>query len=371
MNFHIRVDRFWLYYFVIRILYLIFTIFIYARLTTLGDTDRYLTAPLSSIADFKLLISSTQMMDAVGSIFGTLGGSNILTNLPFTLLSFFTIKWVIDKYHFRDYIDNRLLLIVLSLPNFCVWTSVCSKETVGLVFSAILGSLIIDFLNRDYSFKKKDYFAIYLCLIFKPQYLPFIAQGLVMIYIMNKYLKSVNSKVIFGCFVVFCNLAVLYLISDLINKYAGMMYMHFDDPNANSTRDNIWINDNDFFYEAPRGMFVAFFGPTFNEMLRSPVHLIAGMESVIILVLFLLLGSQLIYRLIFRYRLNVTVFFSYFIIITGISLLHYPFGIFNPGSAIRYRTNFLFLFILLFLYLCKEYALLKMKQKTSLAINND
>lgn len=371
MNFRIRVDRFWLYYFVIRIFYLVFTVFIYARLTTLGDTERYLTAPLSSITDITFFFSSTKMMDAIGSIFGLLGGSNVLTNLPFTLLSFFVIKWAVDKYHFRDYIDNRLLLCVLSLPNFCVWTSLCSKETVGLVFSAILGSLIINFLNGNYTFKKIHYIGMYLCLIFKPQYFPFIAQGLFVVYVMNRFLKSIRSKVFFGCFVIFCNLAVLYLISDLINQYAGMMYLHFDDPNANSTRENIWLKDNDFFYEAPRGMFVAFFGPTFAEMLRSPVHLIAGVESLVILILFLLLGSQLIYRLMYRYRLNATIFFSYFIIITGISLLHYPFGIFNPGSAIRYRTNFLFLFILLFLYLCKEYNLLRVKRELSLTINND
>ncbi len=133
-----------------------------------------------------------------------------------------------------------------------------------------------------------------------------------------------------------------------------MMYVHFDF-DGSSTRDNLWLKDNDFFYEAPRGMFVAFFGPTVSEMMHTPTHLIAGIESCILLMLFLILGSHFFYRLVYQYKLNVTLFFSYFIIITGIALLHYPFGIFNPGSAIRYRTNFLFLFILLFLYLQKTY----------------
>ena len=98
------------------------------------------------------------MMDAIGSIMGILGGSNVLTNLPFTILSFFTVKWIIDKYHFRQYINNRLLLFVLSLPNFCIMVQyICSKETVGLVFSAILGSFVLDFLSGNYSIKKKTY----------------------------------------------------------------------------------------------------------------------------------------------------------------------------------------------------------------------
>lgn len=357
----IQVNRFWYYYFIARIVYLLFAILIYARLTTLGDTNRYLTAPLSSIANPKLFISSTSMMDAIGSVFGILGGSNIITNVPFTLAAFFIIKWAIDKHRFREYINNKLLFCILCLPNFCIWTGVCSKECIGLIFSAILGSLILDFLNGNYSIKKKHWLAIYLCLIFKPQYFPFILQGLVMIYLMNKYIKSINGKLFLGFFVIFCNLLVLYLISDIVNQYADIMYLHFDDPNANSTRENIWIKENDFFYKAPKGMFVAFFGPTFSEMLRSPTHLIAGIESCAILTLLFILASQMIIRLLYKYKLNLVIFFSYFIIITGISLLHYPFGIFNPGSAIRYRTNFLFLFILLFLYISKYYNIFERK----------
>lgn len=362
MKYSIKVDKFWLYYFCIRIFYLFFSVLIYSRLTTLGDTNRYLTASLSSWADLGWLYSSTKMMDAIGSIFGILGGSNVVSNLPFTILSFCIIKWSIDKFHFRDSIDNRLLLLVISLPNFCVWTSVCSKETVGLFFSAILGSLVLDFLDGNYAIRKKHILAFYLCLVFKPQYLPFILQGLFLIYMMNKYLMSMRAKIFLGVLVILCNLLFLYLISDLINKYASIMYLHFDDPNANSTRENIWTEENDFFYEAPLGMFVAFFGPTLSEMLHSPVHLMAGLESCVILGLLLLLGSGLILRLLKKYRLNVIIFFSYFVIITGIALLHYPFGIFNPGSAIRYRTNFLYLFILLFLYLCKYYNLVNKKE---------
>lgn len=354
-RYSIRIERFWFTYFVIRIIYLIFTIYVYAKLTQLGDTARYLTASLSSLTDISLLWNSTKMMDAIGSIIGLLGGYNILSNLFFTLLSFFTIKWVIDKYDFRQYINNKLLLVILSLPNFCVWTSICSKETIGLLFSAILGSLILDFSNGYYVVKKRHILGIYLCLVFKPQYFPFIAQGLFLIYWMNRFCRTISGKIYLGCFIVLCNLIVLYLFKDVVNEYADVMYTHFNLSDAKSTRENLWLNDNDFFYEAPRGMFVAFFGPTLTEMLHSPTHLMAGIESFILLILFIVLGSRFLYRLFYNYKLNVTIFFSYFIIITGIALLHYPFGIFNPGSAIRYRTNFLFLFILLFLNLCKSY----------------
>lgn len=354
MKIIIKTEKFWRYYFIVRILYLFFAIFVYAKLTTLGDTERYLTAPLSVIST-SMLFNSTIMMDSIGSILGLLGGSNVITNLPATLLSYYTIKWAIDKFEFRKNVNNYLLFVILSLPNFCVWTGVFSKEMVGLVFSAILGTLFIDFLDGKYKIEKKHWFAMYLCMIFKPQYFPFILQGLVMVYLMNRYIKSVDWKMFLGCFVIFCNLACLYLISDIVNQYADIMYMYFDDPNAKSTRANPWTEENDFFYEAPAGMFIAFFGPTINEMMNSPTHMLAGIESIVILVLFLSLGFRLIIRCINSYKINVTIFFSYFVIITGIALLHYPFGIFNPGSAIRYRTNFFFLYILMFLYIKKYY----------------
>ena len=80
-------------------------------------------------------------------------------------------------------------------------------------------------------------------------------------------------------------------MKDVVNEYANMMYVHFDF-DGSSTRDNLWLKDNDFFYEAPRGMFVAFFGPTVSEMMHTPTHLIAGIESCILLMLFLILGSH-------------------------------------------------------------------------------
>lgn len=361
MKIKIKTDKFWRYYFIVRILYLFFAIFVYAKLTTLGDTERYLTSSMPPISPM-MFLNSTTMMDTIGSILGILGGSNVLTNLPATIISYYTIKWAIDKYEFRKYINNYLLFVILCLPNFCVWTGVFSKEMVGLVFSAILGSLFLDFLDGKYKIKKKHWLAMYLCLIFKPQYFPFIMQGLVMVYLMNRYIKSAKWKMFLGCLVIFCNLAVLYLISDIVNQYADIMYVHFDDPNAKSTRPNPWTEENDFFYQAPLGMFIAFFGPTISEMMGSPTHMMAGIESIIILVLFVSLGFRMIIRCMNSHKINVTIFFSYFVVITGIALLHYPFGIFNPGSAIRYRTNFFFLFVLMFLYVKKYYKLFYLTQ---------
>lgn len=361
MAFLYKVNRFWCYYFFIRIFYLFFAVFVYGNLTTLGDTERYLGNPIHF--SVSIFYNSTEMMDFIGGIVGTLsGGLNVISNLPFTLLSFYMIRWTIRELKLTGFINWYLLLLLLSLPNFCIWTSICSKEVFGLVFSAIFSVLIVNFLKDDYKIRLRDIFAAYLCLLFKPQYFPFILQGLLYIYFARKWCCTNGMRLVLGFLMLFCNGVFLYLIKDIVNEYAGLMYVHFSADEATSTRDNIFLHDNDFFTKAPLGMFTAFWGPTLKEMLEKPTHLIAGFESGVIFLLFLFLANRFIARFLILGWLNVTLFFSYFIIFSGICFLHYPFGIFNPGSAIRYRTNFLFLFIILLLYCWSYYKNLSLQQ---------
>lgn len=350
MKFIIKYNQFWAIYLGIRIFYLLFTILVYSRLSTLGDSGYYMTTGLHFSWD--TLINSTSFMSSIGGFFGYfLGGINVLSNLPFTLYSFWIVRWAIRKLELREYVPSYLLLILISLPNFCIWTSVCAKELAGLTFSAVYAVLIINFLKGDYKIRGRDILATYLCLMFKPQYFPFILQGLLYIYFAGKWCHSQRSKMILGLVFVGTNCLFLYLIREIINQYAGMMFVHFDMEMAKSTRENIFLADGDFFRYLPWGMFISFWGPTLGEMVEKPLHLIAGTESLIILSLFLILAGKFVARFLLLGKVNVTLFFSYFIIITGICFIHYPFGIFNPGSAIRYRTNFLFLFVVLLMYL--------------------
>ncbi|KAA6343363.1 hypothetical protein EZS27_008954 [termite gut metagenome] len=347
-----RINRFWFTYFFIRLFYLFFTVFIYRELTTLGDTGRYLNRGFNFSSS--MFYSSTDLMDCIGGFFGTLfGGNNIISNFFFMLLSFYIIRWTVEKLELKKHINEKLLLISISLPNFCIWTSVCSKEVVGLTFSAILAVLFINFFNGFYKIRKRDWIAFYLCLVFKPQYFPFIFQGLILIYLMHKLRKPL-SQLILGVTFITANLLALYLMKDIINEYTSQAYAHFNVSMAASTRDNVFVNDNDFFHKAPLGMFTAFWGPTIEEMLSKPTHLLAGIESLFIVCLFCFLLKDFFIDL-FRGRIIAVIAFSYFIVFSGICLLHYPFGIFNPGSAIRYRTNFIFLFLILLLYLYNYY----------------
>lgn len=351
----LKISRFWFIYFIIRLFYLFFSIFVYAKFTTLGDTERYLNAGFSF--SLSALYNSTAFMDMIGGTVGRiLGGNNVISNFPFMLISFCVIKWAIDILGIKKKENEFILLFILSLPNFCVWTSVCSKEIFGLLFSANFGVLIIHFLEGDYKLRKRDFWASYVCLLFKPQYYPFIAQGLLLIYLLNRQNKNWMYRLnVVGIFFI-VNVLVLYLMKDIINGYANIMPMHFMSFDGTSNRnEDIWLADNDFYKKAPLGMFIAFWGPTMSEMLAKNTHFLAGIESFTIIGIFFWMSKNIIFYFWRTLKFNLLIGFTYFIIITGICFLHYPFGIFNSGSAIRYRTNFLFLFILLFLYLHSKY----------------
>lgn len=351
----IRYNRFWGIYYIIRLFYLFFSIFVYANLTTLGDTERYLTASIELTPT--ILFNSTAQMDFVCGIIGKLlGGNNILSNFPFMLISFYMIKWSIEQLQFRNKIPNKLLLFILSLPNFCIWTSIASKETIGLVFSSILGVLVVNFLRGDYTIRKRDLFALYLCLVYKPQYSPFIIEGLICIIFIKKYLHKYNTRVAFIFFVIVANLSMLYAVRDTVNKYAEILPMHFISAEADSNKnENIWTYDDDFFIHAPMGIIEAFIGPTPQEMISKPTHFLAGIESIVLICLLFYFCHQPICKFLARLRFNMMFFISYTIIFIGICLLHYPFGIFNAGSAIRYRTNFIYMFILLSFHIYTYY----------------
>jgi len=350
MHIFSRLSRFWIYYFIIRFIYLLFAVLVYAQLTTLGDN--YLSAFIRPFS-WGIFYNSTHFMFFWGGIIATVFRENvILSNLPAMFISFFAVKWAVDKLELRKYVNNRLLLLMISFPNFSIWTSIWSKETFGLVFTAIIAVLIINFINGNYKIKKIDILAFYLCLLFNPQFMPFILQGLVFIFIANNLLKHKPMGQFWLAIVFLCiNVLFLYAIRDIVNMYAETMHSFFVFPEAGATRENIFLEENDFFRHLPRGMFISFFGPTLTEMVENPLHAIAGIESLFKIILFLYLSKYVLIGCLRKFHVFPVPVISYIMIFIGIGFIHYPFGIFNPGSAIRYRSRFIFLFIILLLYL--------------------
>ena len=343
----LRINKFWFTFSVVKIMYMFFALFFYTKFTSLGDTARYLSG--KTVGSATWYMNSTQMMDLLAYSFSIVLGP-VLANLPFVFLSLFGIIYAVRRLELSN---NELvpLLIILSLPSFGVWTSIASKESITVFYLGIVLGFIIDLSKHK---KIKNYtlifFSFYLCFIFKPQYLIAIIEIIIFLYICRRIKLSGLGKLILLLIFFIFSFLVLYVGRDIINELSFVMPLHFSS-GGNSTRINtIWIDDYDVFWNAPYGMFIGFFGPTFYEALSKTSHLLAFFESCLILIVFFYGILRLLLISIITQKFNIY-FFSVFIIATmWILFVHYPFGALNPGSAIRYREGFFAFVVILFYF---------------------
>jgi len=122
-----------------------------------------------------------------------------------------------------------------------------------------------------------------------------------------------------------------------------VMYMsksYFLAYDAGSNRWDIsWSDLSDFFRNIWWGMPASIIGPTISESLNRPIFIPIFLEG--------LLSFYLIFYLLFRllnlskkepeYRAIIILGFLPALILA--LTIHYPFGLFNPGSAVRYKQS--------------------------------
>lgn len=350
----------WKIYIFLKFISSIFAYLIYSKLTTLGDTFKYLnnSEPINNI---EILYKSTTLMLFLGATLKSVFGP-IIANSIGSFLSFYGVYYSINKLNLK-HLKLKKLLLLLSFPSFLIWTSIISKESIGVFFMGIILGSIIDLINyKKVLDKKRLIFALYLCFMFKPQYLSGIVAVFIFIFLSHKFRARVLGHIfLFIMFLIFSAL-ILFIFSDLINDLSYILPSHFN-LNAASTRANtFWLRNGDFFRVAPYGIFIAFVGPTLNEALTKNTHLIALIESLILLSVLAYYCFKIFYIQLLIKKIKLFYVITAFIPISWILLVHYPFGLFNPGSAIRYRENFI-AFIIVLIYFVFE--------KTKEDLNND
>jgi hypothetical protein len=339
----------WAAFFVSKLAYMLLALYVFERFTSLGDTRGYLASAPFVLDDF----GSTSLMRFLGGTFSFfLGG--VLGNVPFVLLSFFGIYYSVSRLDLNRR-QLTFLLGLLSFPSVGMWTSIASKEAVGVFFLGVIFGFLIDLIKNK---PRKNFLlvalAFVLCAVFKPQYLIGIAALLFYIFITRSLNLKGSGKLFTTILVFFLSGFALYLFRIEINDLSFMMPAHFS-LQAGSTRENtIWVNDYDVFWSAPYGMVLAFMGPTLSEAMAKPTHLIALLESAIIIAIFGVAVLKLLLISTRTSKINIFYLSVFMIPVLWILFVHYPFGVLNPGSAIRYRQNFYPALVVLFYFVYLE-----------------
>mgnify|MGYP003975790233 CR=1 FL=1 len=351
MKIKITSKRLWLYFFISKIIYMFSAIFVYSKFSPLVDTHSYLTGV---VYDPQLMFSkSTQMIGTIAYSFSLILGP-VLANVPFVILSFYGIYYAVSRIDLTNK-QLTILLILLSFPTFGIYSSVASKEAIAVFFMGVILGFIIDIIKKRHV---GNYLliviAFYLCILFKPQYMIGISALLIYLFLSRILRLKGYGKLFLLVLFFIVSFGLLYIFRYEINAISFNMPKYFS-LKSNSTRENtFWIDDFDVFKNALYGMYIAFVGPTFTEATQKTTHLFAWIESMIILSTFAVGSLKLYLVAIKTYKLNIY-YLSIFLTVTlWILFVHYPFGVLNPGSAIRYRENFYGFLVILFYFLYTE-----------------
>lgn len=349
-----KINKYWFGFFLIKLFYMFFAVLIYGRITQLGDTARWMDGFIEYTNYIQIFTGSTAFIDYFGGLSSLFLGS-ILGNFPFMLLSFYGIYYSVSKLNLKK---KQLIIIffLLSLPSFGVWSSIAGKEAIGVFFMGIILGYIIDIIE-DNRFKLKfiEIIAFYLLFLFKGQYAIAIFSLIIYIYLSRKLKLKAYGKLILILFHIIVSVIGFYILKDLINELSFIMPKHFS-LNGGSTRENtIWVDDYDVFVNAPYGMFIAFWGPTLNEVINKPLQSIAFIESSIIFSFFIYFLLLLLNKVLKTSKINIFILSLIFILFFWLLFVHYPFGVLNPGSALRYRENFYGFLVVFLFYLYNKY----------------
>ena len=122
---------------------------------------------------------------------------------------------------------------------------------------------------------------------------------------------------------------------DLVDRVALIIGEWVNEPGLSSRPGTLLTEQYDIFTKAPEGILLAFMGPTLSEASGRVLHLISYAESSFML---LMLFFYIFIRLpsIPAYSFFIGIFTVFWIMFAV-----YPLGTNNPGTAVRFRTDFI------------------------------
>ena len=352
-----NINKIWLGYFVTKIFYMFFALFFYQKFIYnptrgIGDLDLYLKGQMND-GLYLILTDPTILLEFIGKYLNMFLGP-ILSNIPFLILSFYGVFYSVSKLQLSN---SELLwvLFLLSFPTFGVYSSVIGKEAMCVFYFGIISGYLFDLINKN-RIKPKliELLALYLLSITTPSFFIGIGSVFLFVIISNKFHLKGYGKLFLLASHILLAIFLFYIFRDILNDMSFDIDKYFR-KNAGSTRENIFINNYDIFWKAPYGMFVAFWGPTFFEITQKPIQSIAFIESLIIFIFFLFFIMRFLAKALKTSHFNIYVFALTFMLVFWFLFAHYPSGIMNPGSALRYRVRFYGFLVVFLFFLYSKY----------------
>jgi hypothetical protein len=267
------------------------------------------------------------------------------------------VLWFVIKPDYK-YTNKFLLFSCLILPHFLIWTGIVGKEAI-----AIAGFLLIIRASIDLIVWNQFRFillaiGLFLALIERPHYsiayiylliASFIFVKSKNIFILNPSLKK-NLLLFSACCI---SLVILLIYLEPFYSHSMSVFMikikeyFIVFPSAKTTRNSVhWSHSKDFFSNMTWGIPMSIIGPTLFEALKRTILLPVFIEGCIAFSL-IMINCYLLFKFCKKYSNYTLIIIWAFLpaLIIGL-LINYPFGVWNAGSAIRYKQSLAPLFYL-------------------------
>jgi hypothetical protein len=323
----------------IKVIGVFFATFVFAKFTPLVDSQLYLKGFYVDAGELRTLV-----IQWLALAFNRLGG-DYFAHYAFAVIS--TLGLV-----YYCYTGGRRWAIVctLLLPSALVWTSIVGKEAVYCGASGLALVIWSKYAVRPLSWHDVliAVMSLGVCFLLRPHY----AVALLWLFVAIIVLKQFKGKAwIFLMFLLFVGaLAIYFLVWQqmLERGYGGIeataRASRFQSLGIAPGTDEGLLQFKSFL---PLGLIVGVVGPLPSEVIKRVEFFPFFLEGGLVLIAPLLILLFAIKRQKIRSALFLQVFsLAIMPAVLILMVMHAPFGLLNPGSAIRWRTNFEQLFYL-------------------------
>ena len=334
---------------VVHVLGTLFAYIVYIKLASLGDG--YTPGSFVGVREaYGNNLSSTVLVWGIYFLVGAI--------LPGFLAPMFLglVVAVLTWHAFRDvytYIGRKLFWACNLLPHFLVWSGSSSKEQIVIICGIIVinfaakrsfttGKLTINlifvFIALWFIFAiRPNYFVIYLTVfltaLFAP-WLPVIITKRLSIGVWVLALILATMAITFSL-----SLNATFFSEDVVNfmKQVEQSFLAYDTAGSNRTYIQ-WDNISDFMYHSLWAIPQGFLGPTLLEVISKPLQLPAFLEGLVYLAIMCYLLVKLTQLAKSSGAIKVHIL-PYMFVGFVIIFISYPYLMFNPGSALRYKQS--------------------------------
>jgi len=341
-----------------------FAVFIFAKFSSLGDSHAYLSG---SHAHGDMLSSRTALLGNLAFALKNIFGLDLFVHLLFSLASGFGL-WLslsfLQPFHVKT---KKLLFIVLISPSFLVWSGVVSKEALVILPIGGLMYLYCRYLLGSFKVSSYIWFIIFviMLLFIRPNFFPVYTMIFISTYIiMNKNLTRLSYGVLVLLMAICVSFILFYIINNFSFEIDYAIYMSkrmFLAYESDTNRYWVeWDSFSDYFYNMYWGIPFSIIGPLPSEAMNRVAFIPFLLEGIFYFS-FIFYVDILLYKVAKRSSIGLKLFWIVLIPNQVFSLLlFYPLGVFNPGSALRYKQPLIYVLYILPLIL-REYLLIQKK----------